>query len=124
MNSKEETIKKLAFYEGLTIEEAVLTTKARKALPSAAFCGPERSYPAHDKKHVRNALSRLSQFGHRLKPAVRARILACLKRRAKRFGIETEETVQETINHMEMPEEERKEIVEWFLNKEFKIKGD
>jgi len=92
--SFEETMIGMVAYEGYTIEEAKLTYKARQDLPSSAFCGPKRSYPAHDAKHVRNALARLSQFGKRLKPAVRKRILSCLKRRAKRFKIEISETAE------------------------------
>lgn len=40
---------------------AKLTTKARNALPKAAFAGPDRSYPVENKSHARNALARASQ---------------------------------------------------------------
>lgn len=92
MTSDQELIDALIEYEGFDVEEAVLTAKARSKLPSSAFCGPGRTYPAHDKKHVRNALTRLSQFGGKLKPVTRKRIKSCLKRKAKRMGIEIEET--------------------------------
>lgn len=82
----------LVEYEGLTIEEAKLTYAERKDLPTSAFCGPDRSYPAHDAKHVRNALTRLAQ-AKGMSPAVKAKIMACLRRRAKKFGIEVSETV-------------------------------
>lgn len=78
----------IAKYEGMTIEEAKLTYAARQKLPAKAFCGPNRSYPAHDAKHVKSALGRLSQFGHRLPAKVRATIYKCLVRRAKRYGVE------------------------------------
>lgn len=91
--SFEETMFSMVMYEGFNFTEAKLTYARREKLPSGAFCGPNRTYPAHDVAHVRNALTRLSQFGKRLKPAVRARILACLKRRAKRYKIEVGETV-------------------------------
>jgi len=96
MNPEEKIqIEYIRHVEGLeTFEEAKLTYARRKKLPSSAFCGPNRSYPAHDAAHARNALARLSQFGGRLKPAVRSRILACVKRRAKRFGIDISETVE------------------------------
>lgn len=84
----EETIQFIGFAEGLSVEEAKLTYQRRQALPAGAFCGPNRSYPAHDAAHVRNGFARLSAFGHRLKPAVRQRIHACLSRKAKRFGVE------------------------------------
>lgn len=90
--SVEEEVQIIVDFEGYSVEEAKLSYAERKNLPSTAFCGPHRSYPAHDAKHVRNALARLSQFGKRLSPAVRAKILSCLRRRAKKFGIEINET--------------------------------
>lgn len=54
---------------------AKLTTKARKAIPSKEFAGPDRSYPIEDKSHARNALSRVSQHGSsELKAKVRAAV--------------------------------------------------
>jgi len=56
---------------------AKLTTKARKAIPTGEFAGPDRSYPIEDKAHARNALSRVSQFGSpELKAKVRAKVHA------------------------------------------------
>jgi len=115
MQFDETILKAMVELEGYSFEEAKLTYARRQKLPSGAFCGPKRSYPAHDAAHVRNALARLSQFGGKLKPAVRARILGCLKRRAKRFGVEISETASgrlclakwdETI-----PEEKRKQML-------------
>lgn len=40
---------------------AALTTKARKALPSKDFAGPDRSYPVENKSHAANAKARASQ---------------------------------------------------------------
>lgn len=95
MDELEETIiNSIMELEGQTFEEAKLTYQRRKQLPTSAFCGPNRSYPAHDAAHVRNALARLSTFGGRLKAGVRARILACVKRRAKRFGVDISETAE------------------------------
>lgn len=81
-------IEAMVRFEGFSIQEAKLTYKARQDLPATAFCGPDRTYPAHDAKHVRNAFARLSQFGHRLSKAVRGQIVRCLTRRAKRYGVE------------------------------------
>lgn len=54
---------------------AKLTTKARKAIPSKEFAGPDRSYPIEDESHARNALARVSQFGtEALKQRVRAKV--------------------------------------------------
>jgi hypothetical protein len=94
----------MAEYEGITdVQEAKLTYAERKKLPATSFCGPNHSYPANDAAHVRAELQKLSQFGSRLKPAVRARIQACLRSRAKRFGVEVAETVQSDA------------IVQWYL---------
>jgi hypothetical protein len=82
----------IAELEGLTIQEAKLEYSERQKLPPTAFCGPHKSYPSHDAAHVRNGLARLSQFGAKLNPKVRARIEGCLKSRAKRFGVEVSET--------------------------------
>jgi len=90
----ETVLKAMVDFEGFTFEEAKLTYAKREKLPSGAFCGPKRTYPAHDAAHVRNGLARLGTFGKRLKPAVRATILACLKRRAKRYKIEVSETIE------------------------------
>ena len=95
MEEQEDTIiKYIMEVEGEPYEEAKLTYQRRKELPTSAFCGPNRSYPAHDAAHVRNAVARLSRFGGKFSPAVRARIMACLKRRAKRFGVEISETAE------------------------------
>jgi hypothetical protein len=42
---------------------AVLTTTARKALPTSTFALPGRRYPLPDAAHARNALARVSQHG-------------------------------------------------------------
>ena len=60
----ETILKAMVELEGFSFEEAKLTYAKRQALPNSAFCGPKRTYPAHDKAHVRNAFARLSQFGH------------------------------------------------------------
>lgn len=100
----------MAEYEGIVdIQEAKLTYAERQKLPASAFCGPHRSYPAHDAAHVRNGLARLSQHGGKLKSAVRARILACLRGRAKKFGVE----IKETFN-FERPASESP-ILKWYL---------
>lgn len=71
---------------GIITADAKLTTKSRKALPDSAFCGPGRSFPAHDAAHVRNALSRLPQAKN-FSPAQKASILACVRRKAKSLGV-------------------------------------
>lgn len=93
--------------EGYTVEEAKLSYEQRKNLPASAFCGPGRSYPAHDAAHVRNGLARLGTFGSKLSPKIRGRILSCLRSRAKKFGIEVSESEEKMIL------DETRETVQW-----------
>jgi hypothetical protein len=99
----------IAEYEGYSVEEAKLSYAARKDLPSTAFCGPDRTFPAHDAAHVRNGLARLEQS--KLPPAVKAKILACLRRRAKRFGVE----VSESVVTNEAEQKYLNKTVKWYL---------
>lgn len=55
-----------------------LTTKARKAIPTKDFAGPDRSYPIENESHARNALARVSQHGT---PEEKARIRAAVHRK-------------------------------------------
>lgn len=50
---------------------AKLSTKARKAIPTSKFAGPNRSYPVEDKAHARNAKARAAQFAS---PSVKAKV--------------------------------------------------
>jgi len=104
-------VSELQRIEGYTVEEAQLTYQKRKDLPASAFCGPGRSYPAHDAAHVRSGLQRLSQFGGRLPPKTRARILSCLKSRAKKYGIEVGEA--EELSIMALKDETQLSDTEW-----------
>ena len=53
---------------------AELTTKARKALPTSAFAGPDRSFPINNPSHARNALARASNKSPELKAKIRAKV--------------------------------------------------
>jgi hypothetical protein len=110
-------------YEGLTFQEAVLSYKARQNLPATAFCGPNRSYPAHDAKRIHNGFARLSQFGHRLEKNIVSRIHAGLVRKAKDKGIEHSE-----CKHCRKGSKKKiEETVAWFLQQHpdlFKIKSE
>ncbi len=58
---------------------AVLTAKARNALPASAFAEPgARKYPMNDPAHARNAMARVSQYGS---PAERAAVARKLRGR-------------------------------------------
>lgn len=68
----------LALQGELASNDAVLSTAARKKLPDSAFCGPNRTYPAHDRAHAINALARVKQFGS---PALQRRVKRCVCRK-------------------------------------------
>lgn len=55
---------------------AKLSAKARKAIPTDKFAGPDRSYPVEDKAHARAAKSRASGAVNagRMSPAEKAKI--------------------------------------------------
>lgn len=88
-------INSMQVYEGFTVEEARLSYKSRENLPDSAFCGPNRTYPAHDAVHVKNGLARLAQFGKENKST--SRIFSCLTTKAKKMGIEIEESLEDSI---------------------------
>ena len=71
----------------LPFPEAKLTAAQRKKLPDSAFCGPDRSFPAHDRAHVLAGLRLLGRA--KLSPAQKARVRACLLRKARALGMKT-----------------------------------
>jgi len=107
---KQKVIESMMKYEGFEFEEAKLTYAAREHLPESVFCGPDRTYPAQDAAHVRNAFVRLATFGSRLPTSTRASILRCLCGRAKKFGIESKFCVKGKTKT------KTEETVEWFLS--------
>lgn len=66
------------------MEDAKLTTAARKKLSSGTFCGKNRSFPVNDCAHFRAALRLLP----RAKPdkGNKAAIRACIMRRGRKLG--------------------------------------
>jgi hypothetical protein len=94
----------IAEFEGMSIQEAKLEYSERQKLPASAFCGPNKTYPAQDVINVKKSLTKLSQFGNKLLPAVKSRIEEGLRIRAKRFGIEVNET-----------KIDRTPLVNWYL---------
>ena len=89
----------------LIIEESVLSYAQREKLGASSFCGPDRSYPAHDKVHAQNCLARAAQNKASLGSQY-GKIVACCRARLKKFGgTPTEESMEE------------KDILEWFKRK-------
>lgn len=66
-----------------TLFEAKLSTKQRKKLSSSSFCGPGRSFPVPDCKHVKAGLSLLGRYKG---PGDKNKIRACIYRKAKSMG--------------------------------------
>jgi len=115
--SIEKEVEILAEYEGITIEEARLSYAARQKLPKSAFCGPNRTYPAHDAAHVRNGFVRLATFGKRLPKAVALRIYRCLVRKAKKFGVEHDPSKFSWLTGKKAVQETKK-VIDWYLEME------
>lgn len=67
------------------IEKAApLTTKQRKKMKSSTFCGPGRSFPVPDCKHVGVAKTYLARA--KFSQATKQKIAACINRKAKALG--------------------------------------
>jgi hypothetical protein len=61
-----------------------LTTKDRKKLKSSTFCGPNRSFPVPDCKHVAVAKTYLARS--KFSASTKKKIAACINRKAKQLG--------------------------------------
>jgi len=61
-----------------------LTTKDRKKLKSGTFCGPGRSFPVPDCKHVGVAKAYLARS--KFSAETKKKIAACINRKAKALG--------------------------------------
>jgi hypothetical protein len=68
-------------------ESKKLTTKDRKKLKSSTFCGPNRSFPVPDCKHVATAKAYLNRSN--FSKATKQKIAACINRKAKQLGCKT-----------------------------------
>jgi fructose-specific component phosphotransferase system IIB-like protein len=69
----------------MAIEESKkLTTKDRKKLQKSTFCGPNRSFPVPDCKHVGTAKAYLGRSN--FSAATKKKIAACINRKAKALG--------------------------------------
>jgi hypothetical protein len=61
-----------------------LSTKDRKKLKSSTFCGPNRSFPVPDCKHVAVAKTYLGRA--KFSSSTKKKIAACINRKAKQLG--------------------------------------
>lgn len=61
-----------------------LTTKQRKKMKKSTFCGPDRSFPVNDCKHVGVAKAYLGRSN--FSASTKKKIAACINRKAKQLG--------------------------------------
>jgi hypothetical protein len=61
-----------------------LTTKQRKKMKQSTFCGPDRSFPVPDCKHVATAKAFLGRS--KFSASTKKKIAACINRKAKQLG--------------------------------------
>ena len=61
-----------------------LTTKQRKKMKKGTFCGPDRSFPVPDCKHVAAAKAFLGRS--KFSSSTKKKIAACINRKAKQLG--------------------------------------
>ena len=73
-----------------------LTTKDRKKLKASVFCGPNRSFPVPDCKHVAVAKAYLGRS--KFSASAKKKIAACINRRAKSLGCQVSKKAKADIN--------------------------
>lgn len=73
-------------------QDAKLSTKKRKSLPSSSFCGPNRSFPVNDCAHY-TAAKRL--IGRYKGPGSKDSIMSCIERKGKAMGCSTSKDEQD-----------------------------
>jgi len=71
-------------YEVMEDVAAPLTTKQRKKMKSGTFCGPGRSFPVPDCKHVGVAKAYLARA--KFSKSAKQKIAACINSKAKALG--------------------------------------
>lgn len=121
LDNRDTLINELIMEDSMKLEDAKLSTAARKKLPDSAFCGPDRSFPAHDKAHVTAGLRLLNRSDY--SDSTKAKIKACLYRKGKKYGITpSKDELEQTPNMMtyriddSFTEEEIAAIKTWFEN--------
>ena len=79
----------------MEVKDSKLSTDARNKLSASAFCGPNRSFTAHDKTHVTAGLRLLNRSN--FSDSTKAKIKSCLYRKGKSYGIKpTKDELVET----------------------------
>jgi hypothetical protein len=81
-----------------------LTTKQRKKMKKGTFCGPNRSFPVPDCKHVGTAKAFLGRS--KFSAATKKKIAACINRKAKQLGC-TPGKKAKAIKYVELSTEQK-----------------
>lgn len=77
-----------------------LTTKQRKKMKKSTFCGPNRSFPVPDCKHVAVAKAYLGRS--KFSAATKKRIAACINRKAKELGCKVSKKAKADLSNVEL----------------------
>ena len=111
---KEVKVDKLFKKLEICLEDAkTLTTKDRKKLKKATFCGPNRSFPVNDCKHAATAKAFLGRS--KFSKSVKQKIASCINRRAKALGCPKGKPAKADLDFMNDPAwEETKTLIDFF----------
>ncbi|MCK9429427.1 MAG: hypothetical protein M0R17_05445 [Candidatus Omnitrophica bacterium] len=86
LDNRETHLKEISMEDCMTVQtDAKLSTEARNKLSESVFCGPGRSFPAHDKAHVLAGLKLIGKS--KFSDSTKSKIKACLYRKGKRYGV-------------------------------------
>jgi len=85
-----------------------LTTKDRKKMKKSTFCGPGRSFPVPDCKHVSVAKTYLARS--KFSESTKKKIAACINRKAKQLGcnVSKKTKANKSSKFIELSYEEKK----------------
>ena len=107
------------FFMEDNMKKEKLTAEQREKLSDSTFCGPGRSFPAHDEEHIKAGLALL--VDSKFEDETKQKIKASLYRKGKRFDIApTEDELKDNADLLlfrmddEFSEDEIKAIKEFF----------
>jgi len=83
-----------------------LTTKQRKKMKKSTFCGPGRSFPVPDCKHVAVAKAYLGRS--KFSKSTKKKIAACINRKAKQLGCDVSKKAKASIKYIELSAEQKR----------------
>lgn len=75
-----------------------LTTKDRKKLKKSTFCGPNRSFPVPDCRHVATAKAYLGRS--KFSKSTKKKIAACINRKARELGCDVSKKAKANLDVM------------------------